>query len=397
VLFRPVVILSLALPLVAADDALPLLARVSQAYKDLKTFRIDAEDTGQLAGEYQGSWRKSRWTLAEQPPNRIRFETAGPSGSYAVVSDGKTLWRANVDLREFSRTPVAGPPLETPGGGAEGQTILRRAKLTRESLSKIAERVKNARFLPEETVELDGKPVLCAVVRAEYDQPPGVETRMDTVRTFWIDKARNLIVREERTTTGNLLPAQPYAEVENRATVRYTHISVGEPLPDSLFTYKPPPGFGEVGTLETISQRSAAVSRQLIGKPAPDVPELAAFHGKVVLLDFWATWCAPCLAQIPTLSGLYRELKEQGLVLVSVNDDETPETAARFRNERGYDWPDLFDGKSHSIREAFKVRAIPTLVVIDKNWRIVEYQVGAGQETEKALRVALSGLGIEAK
>ena len=80
--------------------------------------------------------------------------------------------------------------------------------------------------------------------------------------------------------------------------------------------------------------------------------------------------------------------------MLGINDDETPEKALRFAKEQKLDWPSLFDGKQHEAREKYKVDGIPTLVLIDKQGVVVEYQLGSGPATDAAIRAALRKQGI---
>ena len=187
----------------------------------------------------------------------------------------------------------------------------------------------------------------------------------------------------------------PSLEMEIRNLVKYTVASVNQPPPESLFTYAAPAGFRAMNKLERAFPRPTL---DLIGKPAPDLNlstldgrqmSLFSLRGKVVLLDFWATWCAPCRDQMPAIAKLVKETIDQGLVVLGINDDETPERAARFANEQKLDWPSLFDGKQHEAREKYKVDGIPTLVLIDKHGVVVEYQFGSGPATDATIRAAL--------
>lgn len=145
-------------------------------------------------------------------------------------------------------------------------------------------------------------------------------------------------------------------------------------------------------------------AKEMIGKPAPELTgatldgkpmALSSLRGSPVLLDFWATWCVPCRAQMPQIARLYRETKAKGLAVLGVNDDESPQTAIKWSKEYQYDWPSLFEGSARFAREKYKVDGIPTVVLIDRRGIIVEYQVGSGQETDKAIRSALRQQGIK--
>jgi thiol-disulfide isomerase/thioredoxin/outer membrane lipoprotein-sorting protein len=382
----------------SVQDGAALLHQVADTYKNLKSYHFESVTEGELISELEHNTTTSRLTLAASGPDRLRVDSEGPGDWTLLVSDGKTLWRARPFTRDFMRTTLTGPPLEPKGGGLDGDAMLRRSKFWLQRNSQVDQDLRTAVVLRQETIAIGNAPVPCTVVAADY-APRGTGIRSWT-RTFWIDNARHIILREEWVESGNLFPSQPFLEAENRSRVRYTVASMNEPVPDALFTYVPPANFRELDKLE---HWSTLPDTTLIGQPAPELTlntldgkpiALSSLRGKTVLLDFWATWCIPCRNQMPSVAKLYGETKDQGLVLLGMDDDESPSVAQKFAQENQYDWPSLFDGMGHVGRKAFHVNAIPTLVLIDKTGMIVDIQVGAGPTTEAALLAALAKQGF---
>ena len=99
-------------------------------------------------------------------------------------------------------------------------------------------------------------------------------------------------------------------------------------------------------------------------------------RGRVLLLNFWATWCAPCREELPALARLHGELADQGLLVVGVSVDARPELAARFARERALAFAVLGDPREEVARR-FGVRAYPTTVVVDRAGRVAHRAVGA--------------------
>lgn len=103
---------------------------------------------------------------------------------------------------------------------------------------------------------------------------------------------------------------------------------------------------------------------------------LDEFRGSVVLLNFWATWCPPCLAEMPSMSVLYNELDKLEFEMVAVNVGESPELVAAFVREFDIDFPVYLDPDSRAAA-VFGVGSIPTTLIIDRNGDARAYLSGA--------------------
>ncbi len=124
---------------------------------------------------------------------------------------------------------------------------------------------------------------------------------------------------------------------------------------------------------------------ELIGNEAPDftLPDLEGievslkqFRGKVVLLNFWATWCPPCKAEIPSMSDLTRKLRDKGLVILAVSSDRSKKQVRRFLKKTPVNFTILHDPKNR-ISNMYKVFALPTSLVIDRDGIIIKKVLGA--------------------
>lgn len=132
--------------------------------------------------------------------------------------------------------------------------------------------------------------------------------------------------------------------------------------------------------------------------PAPDFTltsnsgsniRLAEQRGNVVMLNFWASWCAPCRQEMPHLNALSQQYSALGFNLMGINVDEDPQAANRAINNLKVAFPVLFDSDSR-IAELFSVDAMPTTIIIDKDGNIRHWHRGyqAGYEDSYAEQVA---------
>ncbi|WP_395819681.1 TlpA family protein disulfide reductase [Archangium minus] len=150
-------------------------------------------------------------------------------------------------------------------------------------------------------------------------------------------------------------------------------------------------GLGYLGVQEALRQRLAAD-----GMAAPSVKmekyeggtlSLADLKGKVVMLDFWATWCPPCQAEMPSLIKLAKEYEGKGLVFVAASRDEMPDAPLFVQEFVVSRMPDLGPYVVYApdeVAAVFQVTALPTLYFLDREGRVVDAQ--RGMLTEDALR-----------
>jgi peroxiredoxin len=132
--------------------------------------------------------------------------------------------------------------------------------------------------------------------------------------------------------------------------------------------------------------RAAAfpVSRPAEPIAAPDLelPDLAGkpvrlrdLRGRVVLLNFWATWCAPCREEMPALQTLARELGPRGLTVVGVNFKESAREVEPFVREHGLEFPMLLDAEGR-VSERYQVFALPVTFLVDRRGMLVATVLG---------------------
>jgi thiol-disulfide isomerase/thioredoxin len=151
-----------------------------------------------------------------------------------------------------------------------------------------------------------------------------------------------------------------------------------------------PPAVAEEEPAQQVTQTEEMVQAAVEVKPASDDNTIAEGHafppleftslsgeqvnlanlkGKVVLIDFWATWCGPCRVVMPDLVETYKQYHDQGFEIIGISLDRDKTQLEKYMQEMGITWQQYYDGLvwSNKIARRFGVRGIPHIVLVDKN------------------------------
>jgi peroxiredoxin len=137
---------------------------------------------------------------------------------------------------------------------------------------------------------------------------------------------------------------------------------------------------------ERVQQENGFTLTSLDGK----IFSLDALKGKVVLLNFWATWCPPCRKEMPDMDKLYKELESKGLVVLAVSDEDRP-TVEQFLAKTPYSFPVLLD-PGRTVNKAFMVEGIPKSFIFDRDGRLAALAID--MRTEEQFRLLLKQAGL---
>jgi thiol-disulfide isomerase/thioredoxin len=120
--------------------------------------------------------------------------------------------------------------------------------------------------------------------------------------------------------------------------------------------------------------------------------DLSKMTDKVVLVDFWATWCGPCVAEMPNVIAAYGKYKDRGFEVVGISLDEDKAAVEKFIEEKKMPWSQYFDGKGwgNEIAQRFGITGIPATFLVGKDGKIVASNL-RGPALEEAIEKALAG------
>ena len=120
------------------------------------------------------------------------------------------------------------------------------------------------------------------------------------------------------------------------------------------------------------------------------------YRGKVIMLNLWATWCPPCLREIPSMESIFQDLKDKGFVVLAVNQFETPDHVFAYMGQLSVypTFPVLFDRDSQ-VSELYGVKGLPTTLLINKQGQVVYRALGGRDFDHPRVRAIVNQLLTE--
>lgn len=117
---------------------------------------------------------------------------------------------------------------------------------------------------------------------------------------------------------------------------------------------------------------------------------LSDFKGKVIFMNIWATWCAPCIAEMPGIQSLYEDIENDDIVFVMLSMDDSREKAVKFIDKKGYTFPVYVPASR--VSDMLRAPSIPTTLVVNKEGKVVSKKVGMAKYNTKKFKRFLQDL-----
>ncbi|MDX1934821.1 MAG: redoxin domain-containing protein [Capsulimonadales bacterium] len=325
--------------------------------------------------------------LSVEKPGRFRVDATPlnsndgkPKAASFYMSDGKKQYEYN-SLIERYRIEDAPKPGERYMSQLAAMAGLRRILFPGQPAAKGVQRTISE-------AQIDGKQLILATDN-EMERTTKDGKKLVSYTRVWFDPDTKLPVRSLE---GMVLDG---ADMPN-LLLEYKDWSFDAPLPPKTFVWTKP-----------VNAKAESVGLA-IGTPAPDfkavgadgkVVRLSDLKGKIVILDFWATWCGPCQRSMPHLEKVYRRVKDQGVTVLAlcVWDEKSEYDKWIATRKATFTFPTAFDtgGRANSIAsKLYEVTGIPTQYVIDKDGKVAAVFVGY-EEGKPALENALRALKVD--
>jgi thiol-disulfide isomerase/thioredoxin len=393
------------------DDALKLLDRVAKHYEDAETVHLEMTEHGTSHAPLYDSTQTKTISAYEALGGRFRYEGTSWGGSGLIVSDGTDEWHLRRSFHQFSKQP-AGTYFKQQNAllGDDGPILS--ARDLRRNLNSLGSGLRSAHFLPDEAITIGDRKVECAVVHyneKDYTrQTPGYTSET----SLWIDRATLTLLKEEihsqgKLLFGNLTPPDGTVLLDTFVKT-YTVVEINFKPEAKTFSFEPPEGTTEVAALpdpfgRTNTSPTQKPSAGEVGKMAPEVKlvtetgnevELSSYRGHPLLIDLWATWCGPCMGELPLLNRIRKATAGTDLKMIAIDEDSEPGVAVTLLKRRNYDWQDFHFNPG--VTKGLPTTAIPLLVLIDATGKIVYYHTGAGDESAMIAAIAKLGKDYEA-
>jgi peroxiredoxin len=379
-------------PAVEADDVYGVLRRVTDFYQKIKTFQVDYSQENTLEGDGISESTASKAEIIVERPNRFAMRNSDAPDLTDVVCNGAQVWMSVPELKKYTQSEAPGSLDQLLGNAAAKGRRPVLELFSHQAYERLMENMRRGDYVGRE--EIDGIGV--EHLRFEYDQ---------FTWDAWVEAGERPALRQvrfelETAPSSRRKVAPQLASAKMVCTQRYDNWRFDVPVPEGAFWFDPPAGFKKVDSLLADRNRPSERSR-FVGHPAPDV-EFSLLNGvrlrlkdlrseKLVILDFWATWCSPCLQELPLVTKVAGEYRDKDVSLYCVNQNEDAETIFKFISQHKVDGTIGLD-PSGEVGGAFGAQALPTLVLIDKAGVVQAVHVGFSPDIGQTLKDEIEAL-----
>jgi peroxiredoxin/outer membrane lipoprotein-sorting protein len=383
-----------AAPPATQPDAASLLQRIDAAYSKLASAQFDGRISSRadVAGQQRND--ELTFTSTFRAPNRFRHES---KGDLIVGSTGDTAYVYQPSHNVYTSSDAPKERAATSDWPHVVVEMLQQQNpslllaITKSASDELKDLAGDVTRLPDTT--LDGDPTAYPTIQFELPTHQRV--------TMLIDPATSLL-RQVRYDWEKTLEQRGAADVKSAdVTIDYTTVKTDVVGADDHqhFAWTPPAGATLASAAATGADDAAGAASAMIGKPAPDFTlpglddkptKLSSTKGSVVVLDFWATWCGPCVGALPKLDEFYKDQSPRGLKMFAIDQQEEKEPVKAFVEQKKLSIPVLLDSQGTAGKPYGTDEGIPITVIIGKDGVVKKVFVGTNDAIEEQIKATVA-------
>lgn len=363
---------------------------VETRYRTLVSYRLEGQASSEVGGSQGVNQSTTGVRFVVKRPGHVATEVRNEQMTTRVVADGESLWTAVPQIKQYQVQSLATVR-------ASGDSLgLARQFDPAGDYARVLEGVTRVRALGKDTVHTTRGVVTCERYALTVANPEAAAQGVTLLpRVLWVDPATRMVLLDSVRIEQN----HPQAGLVHSVNVTRMVVAQADPvLADDVFKFRPEPGQRRVRRFMRTSPEHAHME----GQPASDFTlqtladaksvKLSSLKGKVVLLDFWATWCGPCRGWLPIVAKAHRDYEAKGLVVFAVNEREPEAKVRDYLTKQKLDLPVLMD-PSGSVGTTYRANSIPLTVVVGRDGKVVRVMLGLHGEED--LREVLLEAGID--
>ncbi len=379
-----------------------LLESVAEFYSAQTTISGRSMNTFAISSPAGNQDMEMACELKTASPNKLHLSAKSRSQpSFVVISDGANMW-LNIDAPQISGKYVE---TEAPSSfqGVIDHKDMRMLKegadsmfmvlslMNSEGIDQYLEDIDSAEYLGTEDVNGESN----HHIKLMISKSAGPGMTMEVPTDMWFRAG------DEPSITKVVPDMSEYLQPGMTADISYAYSdwSFGEDLAEDTFKFTPAEGDEKFASLPALLGQPEPVDPLVEGDEAPmfelesldgGTVSLAALKGKkVIVLDFWATWCGPCIQGLPTMVEVTNAFKDKGVVFYAVNLQEDNDKVNKFLDGKDYTLNVLMD-REGKVAQEFGVGGIPHSVVIGLDGKIADLHIGFSENMKSHLTETLN-------
>lgn len=376
-------------PVAVDPKAKEVLDRVAAYHKGLNTVACSYVLTLETEADGKKNSLALDFAFAAERPNKVAFVQAKSDGGVDVVSDGTGV---TVSIPKMKKYTVEGPT-ESIGSALEWgalNAVTQFSAILGDLMSSdpsgaLMDGSTEAKYVGEE--DLDGQ------------KHHHIELSQDEMNVnFWFQSGEKPFLSRIRPDLSKSLEG---SDMKVAVEIKLTGWTANEPIPAERFAFTAPEGFEKAANFNAMFKHEKRSADALVGGVAPlfslkaldgKTVDLQSYIGKkIVVLDFWATWCGPCVMSLPILTDVTEGFRDKDVVFIGVNQGEGPDEIKTFLSEQKLAFDVALDTEA-AVAGKYMVNGIPQTVIIGKSGKVEAVHVGVSPVLRQQLKSQLGTL-----